>query len=43
MNRDSGSGVGVLAQLHLYLDDMFPTTIGQPLFGGSTPPRRPTF
>jgi hypothetical protein len=43
VNRDSGSGVGVLAQLHLYLDDMFPTTIGQPLFGGSTPPRKPTF
>jgi hypothetical protein len=44
INRESGSGVGVLGQLHLYLDDMFPTTIGQPLFGGSsTPPRKLTF
>jgi hypothetical protein len=40
----TGSGVGVLGQLHLYLDDMFPTTVGQPLFGGtSTPPRKLTF
>jgi hypothetical protein len=30
--------------LHLYLDDMFPTGIGQPLFGGtSAPPRKLTF
>jgi hypothetical protein len=44
INRQSGSGVGVLAQLHLYLDDMFPRSIGQPLFGGSsTAPRKPTF
>lgn len=33
INRASGTGVGVLAQLHLYLDDIFPRTIGQPLFG----------
>ncbi|HEX3503490.1 MAG TPA: hypothetical protein VHU22_08875 [Xanthobacteraceae bacterium] len=45
VNRASGSGVGVLGQLHLYLDDMFPTTIGQPLLGGSTTttPRRLSF
>jgi hypothetical protein len=44
VNRASGSGVGVLGQLHLYLDDMFPTTIGQPLLAtSSTPPRKPTF
>jgi hypothetical protein len=44
INRQSGSGVGVIGQLHLYLDDMFPTTIGQPLFGGtSTPTRKLTF
>ena len=44
INRDSGSGVGVLGQLHLYLDDMFPTTVGQPLFGGSSAaPRKLTF
>lgn len=39
INRASGSGVGVVAQLHLYLDDIFPTTIGRPLFGQSTPVR----
>jgi hypothetical protein len=44
INRESGSGVGVLGQLHLYLDDMFPKGIGQPLFGGSsTAPRKLTF
>ncbi len=44
INRQSGSGVGVLGQLHLYLDDMFPTTFGQPLLGGtSTAPRKLTF
>lgn len=44
INRESGSGVGVLGQLHLYLDDMFPTTMGQPLFGGaSAAPRKVTF
>lgn len=44
INRESGSGVGVLGQLHLYLDDMFPTTMGQPLFGGtSAAPRKLTF
>ena len=33
-----------LGQLHLYLDDMFPTTIGQPLLGGSTTaPRKLSF
>jgi hypothetical protein len=36
INRASGSGVGVLGQLHLYLDDMFPTTMGQPLFGATS-------
>ena len=35
VNRASGTGVGVLGQLHIYLDDMFPTTFGQPLIGGS--------
>ena len=42
-NRASGAGTGVIAQLHLYLDDMFPYTIGQPLLGDgvSTPPMKP--
>ena len=26
-----------------YLDDIFPTTIGKPLFGGSTRPTKPQF
>jgi hypothetical protein len=37
VNRQSGANVGVIAQLHLYLDDIFSTTIGQPLLGSSTP------
>jgi hypothetical protein len=41
INRASGSNVGVMAQLHLYLDDLFPTTIGRPLFGEAAPVRRP--
>lgn len=43
INRESGSGVGVLGQLHLYLDDMFPSGIGQPLFGGNSSARKMTF
>jgi hypothetical protein len=44
VNKESGSAVGVLGQLHLYLDDMFPTTIGRPLLGGSSaPPRQLSF
>jgi hypothetical protein len=35
INRASGTGVGVLAQLHLYLDDIFPTSIGKPIFGSA--------
>ncbi len=43
INRASGTGTGVIAQLHLYLDDIFPDTIGQPLLGdgSSTPPMKP--
>jgi hypothetical protein len=43
VNRYSGKSIGAVAQLHLYLDDMFPTTIGKPLFGGSASPGRPPF
>jgi hypothetical protein len=44
VNAASGTGVGFLGQLHLYLDDMFPSTFGQPLIGGSqTAPRKLTF
>jgi hypothetical protein len=37
INRSSGTVVGAIAQLHLYLDDIFPNSIGQPLLGTSTP------
>jgi hypothetical protein len=43
VNGQSGSTVGVMGQLHLYLDDMFPTTYGKPLFGGSSTPSRLPF
>jgi hypothetical protein len=44
VNRASGAGVGFLGQLHLYLDDMFPSTIGRPLLGGtSTAPQQVKF
>lgn len=32
INRASGTGVGGMVQLHLYLDDLFPKSIGAPLF-----------
>ncbi len=38
VNHASGTGVGFLGQMHLYLDDMFPTTIGRPLLGGGSAP-----
>jgi len=31
VNRRSGDGVGILAQLHFFLDDIFPKTLGRPL------------
>lgn len=34
VNRASGHGLGFVAQLHFYLDDLFPHSIGRPLFGG---------
>jgi hypothetical protein len=44
VNAASGHGIGMLGQLHLYLDDIFPTTVGQPLLGGPTaPPRKLSF
>ena len=42
-NGTSGNGIGVLGQVHLYLDDMFPKTLGQPLIGTSPAPVKPTF
>jgi len=35
INERTGNNVGVIAQLHFFLDDLFPHTIGRPLFGGN--------
>jgi hypothetical protein len=35
INSRTGNDVGFIAQLHFYLDDLFPHTIGRPLFAGS--------
>jgi hypothetical protein len=45
VNAESGHGIGVIGQLHLYLDDIFPNSIiGRPLLGGnSTPPQQLKF
>jgi hypothetical protein len=32
INERSGKSVGVIGQLHFYLDDLFPHTLGRPLF-----------
>ncbi len=34
VNQASGSTVGVIAQLHFYIDDIFPNSLGRPIFGG---------
>jgi hypothetical protein len=41
INRQSGTGVGAIAQLHLFLDDIFPNSIGKPLFGNGINSGRP--
>ena len=33
VNDRTGKNVGIRGQLHFYLDDLFPTTLGKPLFG----------
>ena len=35
MNSHSGHGVGFIAQLHFFLDDLFPGTFSHPMFGGA--------
>ena len=42
INRASGTGIGAMAQLHFYLDDIFPKTIGRPLFTASPGSSMPT-
>lgn len=33
MNSASGRSVGFIAQLHFYMDDLFPDSLGKPIFG----------
>jgi hypothetical protein len=33
INGRTGNSVGVIGQLHFYLDDLFPQSLGRPLFG----------
>ena len=35
INERTGKNVGVIAQLHFFLDDLFPHSLGRPLFGGN--------
>ena len=37
VNRASGSSVGIMGQVHFYLDDIFPNSIGRPIFASNTP------
>jgi hypothetical protein len=42
VNRQSGTSVGVIGQLHFFLDDIFPTSIGRPIFANNINTGRPT-
>ncbi len=42
VNRESGKNIGVIGQLHLYLDDIFPNSIGRPLLASAASAARPT-
>ncbi len=35
VNERTGTNVGVIAQLHFFMDDLFPHSLGRPLFGGN--------
>jgi hypothetical protein len=35
VNHASGHGVGFIGQLHFYIDDLFPHSLGRPIFGGN--------
>jgi hypothetical protein len=35
INERTGHNVGVIAQLHFFVDDLFPHSLGRPLFGGN--------
>jgi hypothetical protein len=40
INRQSGTNIGVIAQLHFYLDDLDPRGLGKPIFGNAAPSAR---
>jgi hypothetical protein len=42
VNRQSGTNVGVIAQLHFFLDDIFPNSLGRPIFANNITTGRPT-
>jgi hypothetical protein len=35
VNRQSGTNVGIIGQLHFFLDDIFPTSLGRPIFASN--------
>jgi hypothetical protein len=35
INERTGNNVGAIAQLHFFVDDLFPHSLGRPLFGGN--------
>ncbi len=35
--------VGIIGQLHFYLDDIFPNTLGRPIFANNINTGRPMF
>lgn len=37
INRASGDDIGVIGQLHFYLDDIFPHSLGRPIFPAASP------
>jgi hypothetical protein len=41
VNRQSGTSVGVIGQLHFFLDDLFPTTLGRPILANNISTGRP--
>src|SRR5262245_2839599 len=43
VNRQSGTSVGVIGQLHFFLDDIFPNSIGRPIFADNVSTGRPMF
>jgi len=42
VNRQSGTSVGIIGQLHFYLDDIFPNSLGRPIFANNINTGRPT-